>query len=60
MIWPGDPVGDYLGQWLIDDLQALYYFDACLNVWKRLYPEQEMVPCKGYWLSTLEAGVIRF
>jgi len=59
-IWPTDEVGDYLGAGLIDNLQALFYYDPWTNVWKKLYPEQNMVLGKGYWLSTVEAGVIRF
>jgi hypothetical protein len=59
-IWPTDTVGDYLGAGLIDNLQALFYYDPWTNVWKPLYPEQNMAPCQGYWLSTVEAGVIRF
>jgi hypothetical protein len=59
-IWPTDTVGDYLGAGLIDNLQALFYYDPWTNVWKKLYEPHNMVLGKGYWLSTVEAGVIRF
>ena len=59
-IWPTDTVGDYLGAGLIDNLQALFYYDPWTNVWKKLYPPHNMLPCVGYWLSVTEAGVIRF
>jgi hypothetical protein len=59
-IWPTDTVGDYLGEGLIDNLQALFYYDPWTNVWTKLYEPHNMVLGKGYWLSTVEAGVIRF
>ena len=57
-IWPTDTVGDYLGAGLIDDLQGAWYYDPCTDTWH--HPSQDMVLCRGYWLSTVEAGVIRF
>jgi len=59
-IWPTDKVGDYLGAGLIDNLQALFYYDPWTNVWTKLYEPHNMVLGKGYWLAVTEAGVIRF
>jgi len=59
-IWPTDKVSDYLGAGLIDNLQALFYYDPWTNVWVKLYAPHNMVLGKGYWLATLESGVIRF
>jgi len=64
-VWPTDQVKDYLGAGLIDNLQALTYYDPWQNVWVKLFPDApqpfgNMVMGKGYWLSVTEAGVIRF
>jgi hypothetical protein len=59
-VWPTDKVGDYLGAGLIDNLQALFYYDPWTNVWTKLYEPHNMVLGKGYWLAVTEAGVIRF
>jgi hypothetical protein len=59
-IWPPPTVGDYLGAGLLDSLQAVFCWDPREQAWVRLYPEQAIPLCWGCWLSTTEAGVIRF
>jgi len=48
-IWPTDTVEEYL-QWLGACDPALFYYDPWTNVWKKLYPEANMILGRGFWV----------
>jgi hypothetical protein len=57
-MWPDKTVLDYLGRPVHDTTEALWRYDAKLNVWIAMYGWDDMVKGSGYWLAVSEAGTI--